>query len=112
MRCELTLRLVTCFEGCNRSKAIRSRFDPSTNLHLHLLHGQSCSICLETNRIADTGILELQTPLHDHDCACSLRHVKMATMTRQQSTLLHEEQAGAFLPRRGSDQNLVCSFHR
>ena len=33
----------------------------------------------------------------------------MASMTRQQSTLLHEEQAGDYLPRRGSDQNLVCT---
>lgn len=31
-------------------------------------------------------------------------------MPRQQSNLLNEEQAADFLPRRGSDQNLVCSF--
>ena len=41
---------------------------------------------------------------------CRLKHVKMATMPRQQSTLLDEELGGDFLPRRGSDQNLVCNF--
>ena len=37
---------------------------------------------------------------------CRLRHVKMATMPRQQSSALDEEQP-AGMPRRSSDQHLV-----
>jgi len=40
------------------------------------------------------------------DAECRLRHVKMATMPRQQSTALEEEQPGG-MPRRSSDQHLV-----
>ncbi len=40
------------------------------------------------------------------DAECRLRHVKMATMPRQQSTALDEEQP-AGMPRRSSDQHLV-----
>ena len=94
-----------------RSQVNGSRVNALAMLCLHVRHGQCYSCCLGTKHVAAIGSLELQTPLHDAGCACSLKHVKMATMTRQQSTLLHEEQAGDFLRRRGSDQNLVCSFH-
>lgn len=40
------------------------------------------------------------------DAECRLRHVKMATIPRQQSTALDEEQPGG-MPRRSSDQHLV-----
>lgn len=45
------------------------------------------------------------------DAECRLRHVKMATMPRQQSTALDEEQPlPGGMPRRSSDQHLVRCF--
>ena len=116
----------------NRSQAVGSRGKSCSNCYQTLnpnknpnfLTNYNCwdKLCcngasparfaLGTSFVAGTGLLERQTPLPDLDCACSLKHVKMATMTRQQSTLLQEEQAGDYLPRRGSDQNLVCTLHQ
>ncbi|KAL3135445.1 hypothetical protein ABBQ32_007626 [Trebouxia sp. C0010 RCD-2024] len=43
----------------------------------------------------------------NHGPRLKLKNVRMATMPRQQSNLLSEEQAADYLPRRGSDQNLM-----